>query len=300
MKKQKQVESYIPAAAFYEGKREAAGKLFRDRFAIVDLNADFSVLAFRGENLNARESLAVDRKSIPSLRLLLAGGERVLVALPEGAALFFGDWIWKGLVPVLLLRDSYDDLRAAADILRRFEIAFIEKDEPETGKRELSEVCRRFSESLNACDRVFDPKGAEAFRSHAARIAEFAGCRAGFSDLPFDSFALFLPDVRKWTLLLLCLFLSLRGVGGDEPTVSLRKTGETTILPGVDFAPLQEKKQKQPLFLSFLQHPAFSDVIAEQTPDGVRFSVTLSRKPKAGELCAVSQIVRFFFLLETA
>ena len=99
----------------------------------------------------------------------------------------------------------------------------------------------------------------------------------------------------------MCLFLSLRGVGREEdPAVSLREVGRETILPNFDFVPLRETKKQTPANFSFLEHPAFSDVTVETVPEGVRFSVVLSRRPKEGELRAVTEAFRFFFLLETA
>ena len=294
------VESYVPVESFYDGKREAAGKIFRDRFAVVDMNADFSVLAFRGENLQIGEPLALEDKETNFLKFSIARGKRVLAKTADGSALFFGDWALEGLVPVLLLQESCADLSAAANLLLYDRILLLEKQEKSNlSKRELNNLCLHFSETLADCDRVFDEQNAVLFRRHAARIAAFAGCRADFSFLPFDSFALSATDLKKWTLLLLCLFLSLRGMNGEEPTLTLRETGRETLLSALDFAPAKDAEKQIPQRLSFLRHPAFANVEAEPAKEGFRFSVILSQASKPGELRAFSQAMRFCFVLET-
>ena len=258
-------------------------------------------MAFRGENLEIGAPIPVLPEQSALLRFYLARGERVMVEIREGTALFFGDWMLEGLVPVLLLRDRCGDLSVAANLMFRKEIVTIGTPKAaEQGKRELSDLCRRFSSSLAECDRVFDASETDYFRRHAARIAAFAGCRADFSSLPFESLALSLNDTRKWTLLLLCLFLSLRGISGEEPSVSLREVRWQTILSGIDCAPSQDAKKQTEQRLSFLRHPAFEGVEAEATPKGLRFSVVLSRRRRTDELSAISESIQLSFLLETA
>ena len=292
------VESYVPTADFYDGKREAAGRAFRDRFAIVDAQNAFSILAFRGEGLQIGKPLLQGQHQL--LFLHLQSGERVLNKAENGSALFFGDWMWNGLVPVLLLPDPCADLSAAAKMLFRGEIQPLEEEESKIGKREMSDLCLRFSESLSACDRIFDGQESDLFRRHAAQIAAFAGCRADFSQLSFDPLALSGFDTQKWTILLLCLFLSLRGISGGEPNFSVHELGRETILSGVDFAPSQDAKKQTSERFSFLAHPAFRDVELEATPAGLRFSVVLARRQRPGELQAITPAVRLFFLLEAA
>ena len=295
-----QVESYVPTAAFYDGKREASGVAFRDRFAVVDANSEFSILAFRGENLKIGETIPVLQEQVALLRFYLARGERVMVEVRAGTALFFGDWMLNGLVPVLLLREPCDDLSVAANLILRREIITIgEQKKGEMSKRELNQLCCRFSDSLAECDRVFNVEETEHFRRHAARIAAFAGCRADFSDLPFESLALSMNDTRKWTLLLLCLFLSLRGISGEEPSVLLRDVRWKTILSGINFSTSQDAKKQTSERLSFLQHPAFEGVEAESTPEGLRFSVVLSRRRGENEFCAFSESIQLCFVFKT-
>ena len=294
------VESYVPVESFYQGKRETAGKLFRDRFAVVDTKANFSILAFRGENLKIGDSLEPEAEHLPLLQFHIARGERVLAKAKEETALFFGDWMWKGLVPVLLLQQSCSHLSAAAKLLMRKDLITFETGESDPiSKRELNELCLQFSELLIECDSVFGKSESDQFRRHAARLAVFAGCRADFSNLPFDPFAISSFDTRKWTFLLLCLFLSLRGISEKEPAVTLRDIGREMILSGVDFLPSQDSKRQVPERFSFLNHPAFEDVEIETTPQGLRFSVLLSRSFKPGELRSISESVRISFLLIT-
>lgn len=299
--KQSLVESYVPAAAFYEGKREAAGKLFRDRFAVADATRDFSVLAFRGRDLQIGEPISMEQNHRRSVRFAIENGQRVLAETGKGSALFFGDRSFSGLVPVLLLPEPFSDLAACAKLLLHGEIVAIGAVEGrEPGKRELNELCLRFSEALAECEGIFSEQSPEQFRRHAARIAAFAGCRADFSALPFDSYELSEADVRKWTLLLLCLFLSLRGAESDEPHFTLREVGRETIFPGVDLSAPQNRKKRQGERFSFLDHPAFRNVELEATPEGLRLSVVLSKAKRQGELSAVAPATRFCFLLEAA
>lgn len=300
-KQPSRVESYVPTATFYDGKREAAGAIFQDRFAVVDINEDFLILAFRGKGLQTGSPLSVEREIVLPLRQALAKGERVLIKSADGSAIFFGDWMYNGLVPVLLLPDACASLSAAAVLIFHNEIVTIGTAEPsELSKRELSELCLRFSDTLAECDRVFPKEKPEQFRGHAARIAAFAGCRADFSDLSFDPFPLSEPDTRKWTLLLLCLFLSLRGSSGDEPSVFMREIGREMLLPGVDFSLSRDAGKQTDKRFSFLRHPAFREVELETMPQGLRLSVVLSRRPKQGELCAAAPAVRLCFFLEIA
>ena len=292
------VENYVPVESFYEGKRENVGKLFRDRFAVVDAKANFSILAFRGENLKIGSSLELDPEQLPLLQFHIARGERVLAKAKEGTALFFGDWMWNGLVPVLLLQESCARLSVASKLLMRKDLISFESEENDSiSKRELNELCLQFSELLIEYDGVFGKSESDQFRRHAARLAAFAGCRADFSNLPFDPFTISSFDTRKWTLLLLCLFLSLRGISEQEPAVTLREIGREMILSGVDVLPSRDAKRQVPERFSFLNHPAFDDVDVETTPQGLRFSVVLSRYSKPGELRSISESLRFSFLL---
>ncbi len=299
---QGRVESYVPAATFYDGKREAAGTAFRDRFAVVDAQNAFSVLAFRGGGLQVGAPLPISRENILSLQRALAKGERVLIGTENGSALFFGDWMCEGLAPVLLLPQACADLSAAAALTFHNEIITLgTAGAPEPGRREIGELCLRFSEALAGCDRVFSVgEEPERFRNHTAHIAALAGCRADFSALSFDPFALSEVDTRRWTLLLLCLFLSLRGAGGEDPAVSLREVGRETILPGVEFSLSRDANPTTGERFAFLRHPAFRNVKLETTPEGLRLSVLLSRRARPGELCAAAPAVQFCFLLEVA
>ena len=81
------VESYVPVAAFYEGKRELAGEAFSDRFAVLEWNGvDLRVLAARGKDLAPGTVLPLSREDAACLRDAVWDGAAVL--LPCGAILF--------------------------------------------------------------------------------------------------------------------------------------------------------------------------------------------------------------------
>lgn len=295
------VESYVPTAEFYEEKSEMAGKLFGDRFAVVDRQNDFAILAFRGENLAVGQKLPFDREWCRFLEQKLASGKRVMIPAEGGTALFFGDWNYAGLLPVLLFDAPASELAAAVELMPcGGEIALPEGLNRQPGEaRRIHLLCRDFAASLSSCERVFGAMKTHSFRQQVARIAEFAGCRGNFEGLSAAAFPLTFQDLRKWTILLLCLFLSLRGASEKMPACSMREIGRNKIFGGIDFYPSQGRKSEENRF-PFLCHPAFADVELQGSKGELRLSVLLSQKSENFALQAQSEQIKFSFLLEIA
>lgn len=294
------VESYVPVAAFYEGKRELAGEAFSDRFAVLEWNdVDLRVLAARGKDLAPGTVLPLSREDAACLRDAVRDGAAVL--LPCGAILF-GKAAEDGLIPALFPEGETDLLAQAVPLLGwpglRTAPSLAENG-PMNAKRAhaVSEVCRELAGSLARCERLFDPARAERFRAHCAEIAAFAGCRIDVGELPAGNYPLSRHDGRIWTLFLLCLFLSLRGASAQGPTLRMREESREMLLTGVDYRSNADSGKHDAERFAFLGHPAFADVKPEKTKEGYRFSILL-RSGQTDVLRSVSMATRVHFALD--
>lgn len=298
MKKRSEVESYVPTAAFYEGKRELPGEEFSDRFAVLDPADAFRVIASRGEKLTAGAILPVSKEDADFAMRMTGEGKRVVLLSAVGVLFLFGDAAANGLIPALLPEGEADDLAESIRLLGRTDWIFapsVAEKRTDQGKRahRVSEVCRNLATDLAKCERLFQRKSNESFRAHCAEVAAFAGCRADVRELPTGMFPLDESDQKLWTVLLLCLFLSLRGAGAEGPTVRMKETGRETLLTGMEYHPNRDSAKRDPERLTFLQHKAFGAVELEKTAEGYRFSVVLrSRTAGTQTLRAVTSRTR--------
>ena len=299
------VESYVPAAAFYEGKRELAGEAFSDRFAVLDLNGAAPViLAARGRDLAPGAILPLTPEDRLCAEDAARNGGSVLIPSGVGAALLFGDAAADGLIPALFPEADADLTAQAFSLMDRPEWRVspsFAKREITTAKRAhaISEVCRDLAEGVAACERLFDPERAARFRSHSAEVAAFAGCRVEFGEMPRGKYPLSGYDRKRWTLLLLCLFLSLRGASAKGPTLRMREESRDRILTGMEYRSNADTAKRDPERFAFLDHPAFRDIRPEKTRDGYRFSLLL-RSDQTGGLRSVQIETRVRVVLTAA
>ena len=287
MKRKTDVESYVPTAAFYEGKREMPGEEFSDRFAVLDPADAFRVIASRGKRLAAGAILPVSETDADFAMRMIGEGKRLILPSAVGVLFLFGDAAANGLLPALLPEGEAGDLAESIRLLGRTDWIFapsVAEKRTDQGKRahRVSEVCRNLAVDLANCERLFRQGRNENFRAHCAEVAAFAGCRADVRELPTGMFPLDESDQKFWTVLLLCLFLSLRGADAEGPTVRMKEIGRETLLTGMDYRSNRDSAKRDPERWNFLQHQAFGAVELEKTAEGYRFSVVL-RSKTAGE-----------------
>lgn len=303
--KTQNVENYVPIETFYKGKQTIAGDVFRDRFAVLEIGGGLRVVAARGEAISADETLPVSSRELAFLTAALAEGKRILFPSEVGVSVLFGDAMSHGLVPALFPNGDPTTLVNAVRLLGREDLTLfpsLQTAEERKGKRGLSmqEVCRELSHGLAWCDRVFSVRDDAELRLHCAEIAALAGCRVDVRALPIEDFAVCESDRRRWTLFLLCLFLSLRGANAEGPAFSMREIGRQTLTAGVEYRSTDDSRKRDGERFAFLDLPAFRGMELEKTEEGYRITATLVRRDPSGVLRANSALERCVFLLRIA
>lgn len=298
------VENYVPIEDFYREKQMPAGDGFCDRFAILEWDGAFRIVASRGEELSQGAVLPVDpEEDLGLLRQMLSDGKRVIVQTAVGAAILFGDLYEGGMIPALFPSGNSEDLATACGLLGRKELVLsygfekAARKGSETHSRAVFDLCRGLSETLNRCDRLFSSKEPYDFRLHCAEVAAFAGCRVNVGELPMGDFPICEADRRRWTLFLLCLFLSLRGASAEGTNFRMEQTERQTLTTGMEYRSNRDSRKTDAERFAFLDHPAFDGVELERTNDGYRLAVTLKRQEPSGVLRAISISDRLVFAL---
>lgn len=287
-----EVEARYPSSAFYEDRKEES---FSEGLAVVDLNDGMRMLAARGIGYLSGEKLCLRGTDAAGIPARLAAGERVAVPTDMGSAILFGDLMPGGLIPAVLLNRKYDAVVYALRLLGKSELAAIPPAK-NTHPGRADETCQLLFRLFLACDRLFQPPEEMDFRRHCAQLAAFAGCRTDVlslsrSPLPCD------PSERKrWTLFLLCLFLSLRGAGPDGPRFEMREKNET-VLAGIDFDKAPDRPRENKRFL-FLRHPMFRDMKLERTGTGWRIEGSFHTGVSSLLHSVASRTVRRIFFLD--
>ena len=299
------VENYVPIGTFYEGKREIAGEAFRDRFAVLEFGRELRVIAARGEALSVGTVLSVDPANAVFLNRALSEQRRVLMTCGFGMVMLFGDMMASGLIPAWFPEGDADALADAAKLLGRNDLTLLpslrETDGREGNRsRSVSEVCRYLSEELAKYDSVFSKRKSDDFRLYCAEVAALAGCRVDVRDLPVGEFPLCESDRERWTLFLLCLFLSLRGANAEGPVFSMWEIGRHTVTTGMAYRSTDDSRKLDGDRFAFLEHPAFREMALERTEEGYCITATLGRYDPSGVLRAISVSERFVFLLRSA
>ena len=307
MNHQPTVENYVPIEDFYREKQMPATDAFCDRFAVLSWGQAFRVVASRGEGLSAGAVLPVDpEENVGHLRQTLADGKRVIVQTAVGAAILFGDLYEGGMIPALFPNGSSEDLATACGLLGRKELVLSYAFEKAARKgagthsRAVFDLCRGLNETLNRCDRLFCQKEPYDFRLHCAEVAAFAGCRVNTGELPMGDFPICASDRCRWTLFLLCLFLSLRGASAEGTKFRMEEIERQTLTTGMEYRSNRDSRKTDTERFAFLDHPAFEGVELERTDEGYRLAVTLKRQEPSDVLHAISVSQRMVFALVLA
>lgn len=279
MKNPKRVESYVPVAAFYEGKQELAGRPFSDRFAVLDAERNFCALAMRSERpagtvLHPAENRAFLREATES-------GKNVLAAAESGAVVLFGRASVSGLTPAWFPAGSFCEFAGIPARVGRADLLFSPLAQSMVGSagkslRGREEIFRQFAGELIRCDSILNGLSTD-FRLRCAEIAALAGCRADVRELPVGDFPVAEADRRLWTVFLCCLFLSLRGADAKGPTFRMRELGRQTLITGMEYRSNRDSERSDPARFAFLDHPAFRRIQSERTENGYRLSFALTR-----------------------
>lgn len=298
------VESYVPIDTFYEGKQAVAGDALCNRFAVLEFSCGLRVVAARGKGLSVGATLPVNPRETDFLKSALAEGRRILFLSDVGVLVLFGDMMIHGLVPALFPIGDPATVVNAVRLIGRRDLTLSPSIQTveEKGKREYStqEVCRKLSEGLVQCDRVFSNRKNAELRLHCAEVAALAGCRVDVRELPIEDFTVCEADQRKWTLFLLCLFLSLRGANAEGASFSMKEIGRNTLTAGMDYRSTVDSRKRDGARFAFLDLPAFRGMELERTGEGYRVTATLALYDPNGTLRANSARERCVFLLWVA
>lgn len=290
--RKEEVEAGYPSSAFYEDREE---DLFAEGLAVVDLDDRFRILAARGIGYLSGENLAIAEDATDELCARLDRGERAAVPTDKGSAILFGDLMPGGLIPVVLLNRKYDEIVYALRLLGKSEWAILP---PRKGTHpgRADETCQTLFRIVSACDRLFCPPAGMDFRRHCAGIAALAGCRTNVLALPRTVLPQDRTEQKKWTLFLLCLFLSLRGASNEGPRFRMREENGS-VITGIECDKEPQKPRENKRFL-FLRHPMFRDMQLERTETGWRMEGSFRGSPSPA-LAAVSRTARMILYLET-
>ena len=260
--KTQQINAYVPASAYLEGKQESVTPRFYEDFAILDPTQNDSVIAARGLKLKSDRPLRFSLGESDFLETNLLRHAAVAVDTEDGILLVFRHLQSHcGLLAAALPHGSKT---AVAYALR----CFGNKDvllSPAVAAQahpcnEAEEVYLHLAPFFHLCEEVFSPEQNFDFRLHCARVAQLAGCKINVTQLPTGHYPVLSGDLSRWTAFLLCLFLTLRGDSSLGTAFQLEHADRQEF--SMKISHQSEYQRKIPITESiyqFLSLPAFSD-----------------------------------------
>ncbi len=272
--KTSQVNAYVPASAYLEGKQETVTPRFYEDFAILNPTKSYSVIASRGLTLKADGSPKLSPTETDFLETHLNRHFAVALDTDDGILLVFHHLHSHcGLLPVALLHDG----KAAAayalqhvygkDILLSPAVASHAR-----ACIQAEEAYAHLTQLLQFCENAFTPPLDFDFRLHCAHVAQLAGCKVNVTDLPTGHYPILQGDFVRWTAFLLCLFLTLRGDSSLGTAFHLEHADYREFTMKISHQ--SEYERKIPITESiyqFLDLPPFSDFRLSRS--GNRFSI---------------------------
>lgn len=260
--KTQQINAYVPASAYLEGKQEGVTPRFYEDFAILDPAQNNSVVAARGLTLKSDRSPRISPEELDFLETHLHRHATVAVDTEDGILLVF-----RHLQPhcgLLATALPHGSKNAVAYALRCFDNKDVLLSPTVAAQahpcNEAEDVYLHLTSFLHLCEEVFTPEKSFDFRLHCAHVAQLAGCKINVTQLPTGHYPILSGDLSRWTAFLLCLFLTLRGDSSLGTAFQLEHADRQEF--SMKISHQSEYQRKIPITESiyqFLSLPAFSD-----------------------------------------
>lgn len=219
-----EIDSYVPASRHLDGKDALPGRECHEDFALSYPAREYRLYAARGPRLHAGQRLELPEEERRYLESELTAHHRIAVCAQEGVAVICTELFEAtGLLPVILPEGDPAMIAQCLGYLGRQDTVMSRAVGQLSGRVSgRPEDCyAMLREQLDACDRIFRPEKEPDFRLHCARTARFAGCRVDATALPAEPLPIAPADWLRWTALLLCTFLTLRGESAAGPALQL-------------------------------------------------------------------------------
>ncbi len=219
-----EIDSYVPASRYLDGKDALPGRECHEDFALSAPARGYRLYAARGPRLHAGQRLELPEEERRFLESGLTLHRWIAVCAQGGVAIFCTELFEAtGLLPVILPEGDPAMIAQCLGYLGRQDTVMSRAVGQLSGRASgRPEDCyAMLREQLDACDRIFRPGKEPDFRLHCALTARFAGCRADATALPAEPLPIAPADWLRWTALLLCTFLTLRGESAAGPALQL-------------------------------------------------------------------------------
>ena len=207
-----EIRAYIPEADCRKGKKETGDVLFYEDFGVLN-PATYELVVARGLYISAGKEICLTREEQDFLEWNIGSYPAVAVRWKDSVLVFLrGFYSTTGLLPVVLphgdpgaiafwlVNVGFPTVRCSLGVVRM-----------SAGQSVGCELLQRLEGSMSQFKRVFNPPLREDFRFHCALIARLAGFRADVTSLPTGHYPIEEESLGRWTMFLLCTFLSLRG-----------------------------------------------------------------------------------------
>lgn len=219
-----EIDSYVPASWHLDGKDALPGRECHEDFALSYPAREYRLYAARGPRLHAGQRLELPEEERRFLESGLTVHHRIAVCAQGGVAVICTELFEAtGLLPVILPEGDPAMIAQCLGYLGRQDAVMSRAVGQLSGRASgRPEDCyAMLREQLDACDRIFRPEKEPDFRLHCALTARFAGCRVDATALPAEPLPIAPADWLRWTALLLCTFLTLRGESAAGPALQL-------------------------------------------------------------------------------
>ncbi len=272
--KTQQINAYVPASAYLEGKQESVTPRFYEDFAILDPAENYRVVAARGLTLKSDRPLRFSLGESDFLETNLLRHAAVAVDTENGILLVLRHLQSHcGLLAATLPHGSKT---AVAYALRCFDNKDVLLSPTVAAQahpcKEAEEIYLHLAPFFRLCEEVFSPERSFDFRLHCAHVAQLAGCKINVTQLPAGHYPILSGDLARWTAFLLCLFLTLRGDSALGTAFQLEHADRQKF--SMKISHQSEYQRKIPVtetIYRFLALPPFSDFRLSRTND--RFSI---------------------------
>ena len=264
-----ELESYVPAGRYLEGKDALPGRECREDFALFAPARDGRIYAARGTRLRAGSRLELPAAERRFLEERLTSYNRIALLTAQGVAVCCAEpFPATGLLPVFLPQGEPAMLARCLGYLGRPDTVLspaVARLSAESAAGRPEECYAMLEEQFAACGRILRPDSETGFRLHCALAARFAGCRADVLALPAGNLPLAPADRLRWIALLLCVFLTLRGGSAGGPVLGMGENDRRTLrLRLTHTRERRESPDRRPA-PDFLSLPCFSGVSLRQS-----------------------------------
>ena len=199
-----------------DGKDRPESRFFHEDCALINVAEQFKVVTERGFHCKIGQTftsaLNLGWEAVRQLRTFHTRyNDTMLLPCEDGTLILFSHlYPTTGMLLAIRIHDTEtrvaEAMRRAQHEVLSFPI-FPQQDQP---KPEATPLDMQMEELYFYLNRILAPSQNLSFWTHCLRIANFAGCKLDFVDLPIENVILPHEDYQRLTAFLLCVFMTLR------------------------------------------------------------------------------------------